>query len=179
MDGENPRQPTTLGSRLRRSAVVAAHLLAGACVLAAVLLVFWTRAPALLGLQTRVVTSGSMQPGLHPGDLAVLAPPNGPLAVGEVVQVGDPTVPSGFYLHRVVALEAGDRLVTRGDANSLDDPAVAAAAVDGRLVMSVPMLGLPLRWAATGRYAELTLAAALAAAGATLLVRPGARRSLR
>ena len=39
MDGENPRQPTTLGSRLRRSAVVAAHLLAGACVLAAVLLV--------------------------------------------------------------------------------------------------------------------------------------------
>jgi signal peptidase I len=179
MDGESPRRVVALGSRWRRSVLVAAHLLAGAWVLAAVLLVFWTRAPALLGLHTRVVTSGSMQPGLHAGDLAVLAPVTMPPTVGDIVQVSDPGVPSGCYLHRVVSLGQGGRVVTRGDANPVEDPAVPPAAVDGRLVMSVPALGTPLRWAATGRYPELALAACLASAGSMVLVRPRARRSPR
>ena len=179
MDGESPLPTTVAASQLQRCALVATHLFAGLWVLAALLLVFWTRAPVLLGLQTRVVTSASMQPGLSPGDLAVLAPVAGAPTVGDVVQVGDPGVPSGFYLHRVVTVGADGTVVTRGDANPVDDPAVSTAAIDGRLVMSVPMLGVPLHWAGTGRYPELALVTCLAAAGGVVLIRPGARRSTR
>ncbi len=177
MDGERARPAALFGRRVQRSVLVAAHLLAGAWVLLAVLLLFWTRAPALVGLQTRVVSSGSMQPALGPGDLVVIAPPASTPVVGDVLQVSDPSLPSGYYLHRVVGVEAGGTLVTRGDANPVDDPAVPLSAVDGRLLLAVPRLGTPLHQVTTGHYAEPLAAVAFALAGAGLLVRPRGRRS--
>jgi signal peptidase len=113
-------------------------------------LLFWAHAPSLLGWTPRVVLSGSMLPTIRPGDVAVVAPATpGPatLPVGRVVLVTDPSRSSGFYLHRLARYDAGGSLVTRGDANGVDDwPAVPPSKVSGQLRLVVPAVGLPMIW---------------------------------
>jgi signal peptidase I len=137
------------GARWLRPAV---QLVAGGALLVAASTLFWTRGPTLIGWQTRVVSSGSMAPTLEPGDLAVLAPIVGSrsVAVGDVVQVRDADLPSGYYLHRVVRVLPDGRVVTRGEANPGEDAPVAAARVDGTLALV----------AAPGRHRRLRRTAA-------------------
>lgn len=89
------------------------------------------------------VLSGSMRPGIQPGDLAVLRPgPVSQLRVGEVIAYLPPghTLP---VMHRVVSIDAGG-LVTKGDANNVADPwgrvKTQSATVD-HLVAVVPKVG--------------------------------------
>lgn len=137
-------------------------------------LLFWANAPMLVGWQPRLVLSGSMQPGISPGDVALVAEvaePRG-LRPGEVVLVADAELSSGSYLHRVVRREPGGALVTRGDANRDEDyPAVAPDRVLGRMRAVVPSIGAPVVWARHGNWAPLAqvgLATVLALAALTL-----------
>lgn len=126
-------------------------------------LLFWSHAPSLIGWHPRVVLTGSMGPGIRPGDVAVLGPAvPGPrtLPPGRVVLVEDASRPTGYYLHRAVRYEGG-RLITRGDANRSEDvPAVEPDRVAGELRLLVPRVGLPLVWWREGQVVEAGIAAA-------------------
>jgi signal peptidase len=151
------------------------RLLAVGYLSAVASLLFWAHAPSLLGWTPRVVLSGSMLPAISPGDVAVVAPATpGPatLPVGHVVLVTDPSRSSGFYLHRLVRYDAGGSLVTRGDANAVDDwPAVPPSKVSGQLRLVVPAVGLPMiwwrehDWALLGGAGALTWGALVLASG--------------
>lgn len=113
-------------------------------------LLFWANAPVLVGWTPRLVLSGSMEPGLSPGDVVLVAPVDEPRALrpGEVVLVSAPDLAAGSYLHRVVRHEPGGALVTQGDANRDEDfPAVTPDRVLGRMRAVVPSIGAPLIWA--------------------------------
>lgn len=75
------------------------------------------------------ITSGSMWPALHTGDLIFIQG-----VAKEDLKVGDIVVwknPNGFTIHRVVELN-DNTLVTKGDANFKNDDPVAYSNVVGR-----------------------------------------------
>lgn len=143
-------------------------------------LVFWSRAPQLLGWQPRVVVSGSMLPVIRPGDVALVGPAvpgPGSLPAGGVVLVRDPSRSTGYYLHRLARYLPDGTLVTRGDANDVDDhPAVRPAQVAGRLRLVVPYAGLPMLWWQQRAWGTLAALAALSWAALVLAVAPPRRR---
>ncbi len=85
------------------------------------------------------VTGWSMAPAVCPGDLAVVDRGGMQVEQGDVVLV----VPSGRtrgFVHRVVAVDATGRVVTRGDANpSADRTAAAPEEVRGEVVGLLPL----------------------------------------
>lgn len=124
-------------------------------------LVFWSRAPQLIGWQPRVVLTGSMLPVIQPGDVAVIGPAvvgPGTLPRGRVVLVRDPAMRSGFYLHRVLRYDESGRLITKGDANAVpDSDPVEPSAVIGQLRLVVPLIGRPVIWTSARDYLALAL----------------------
>ncbi len=121
-------------------------------------LLLWSSAPILWGWQPRLVLSGSMEPGLHPGDVVLTAPVTSPqsIGVGQVIAVTDPSLPAGNYLHRVVRRDPDGRLVTRGDANRSDDfPPASSGRVLGQARLMVPAIGRPVLWSRQGNPVPL------------------------
>lgn len=121
--------------------------IAGAVLAVTVALVTLTVLPHL-GARGLIVTSGSMEPAVGTGDLAVVQTVD-PLAIrpGDVITYTGYTA-SGLTTHRVVqAVEVGDRLhfQTKGDANDTPDADLAPAeGVLGRVVVTVPGAGRAL-----------------------------------
>ncbi|MEK7630863.1 MAG: signal peptidase I [Patescibacteria group bacterium] len=75
------------------------------------------------------ITSGSMWPVLHTGDLVFIeGVGKGDLRIGDIVVWKNP---SGFTIHRVVRL-GENTLVTKGDANFTEDDPVKYEDVVGR-----------------------------------------------
>ena len=142
------------GGRQRERGVTARRLLA----LAAVVLLSSVLAPVAATaspLRTFVVATGSMEPTVPQGSLAVVRA--GEPQLGDVIVFASPL--GGHHLHRVVEVrqgEDGPLYVTRGDAN--DDPdsyVVPPEDVVGVLVRHVPALGelwLMPRGALLGAY---------------------------
>ncbi|NEK94824.1 signal peptidase I [Modestobacter muralis] len=124
-----------------------------------------------VGLRADVVVSGSMQPRIAPGDVVLTtAVTPDQLQPGQVLLFPDPADPGRSLLHRLVAFDVHGDLVTRGDANSSDDPLpVPAASVVGRAQLRVPSIGLPAYWWRTGDRGAAVLATALLA-GVTVWV---------
>ena len=99
-----------------------------------------------IGYELFSIRTGSMEPALPVGSLAVVS------ARGRAVEVGDPVafrLPNGAVVtHRVVELVEADEsrhLRTKGDANEDPDPTlVPAASVVGPVVISIPLLGFLL-----------------------------------
>ena len=93
------------------------------------------------------VTSNSMRPSLHPGDLALVVNAS-KLRVGEiVVYAADcPLLPREDVIHRVVEIN-GSMIVTKGDNNATNpvpDPCpVRVEQVKGKIVFAIPLLGYP------------------------------------
>ena len=138
------------------------RLVALAYLAAAGALLFWSHAPKLIGWEPRVVLTGSMQPSVDPGDVALIgAATVGPASLppGRVILVRDPSRSSGYYLHRLVRYDDQGRPVTRGDANPSDDwPAVEPSRVAGQVRLVVPRVGLPLLWWRDRAWVPLALA---------------------
>ena len=91
---------------------------------AVVLLMAVVILPGLIGFKSVVVLSGSMEPALHVGDVAVLRPVDSDrLKVGDVI-----TYRSAGHLttHRIIRIEEGQSglaFYTKGDANETADGA--------------------------------------------------------
>jgi signal peptidase I len=122
MDRRSSAKRWSRKSRLARCSVNV--LLVGVCTLTGLStignLAGWWR--------TDTVLSGSMRPGMQPGDVEILRPEaTSALRVGQVVAF-HPTNQSFVVSHRVVALRIGsgrDRgvwITTKGDANNTADP---------------------------------------------------------
>lgn len=130
-------------------------------------LVAYLSVPALLfGWQPVVITSGSMQPSIRAGDVVLAAPVgDGPLEPGTVVTYESPVEDGALITHRVVSRLADGRYRVKGDANAGPDSTplgIDDVVGTGRLL--VPMVGLPIRWAADAplfliAWALVTLAA--------------------
>ena len=122
----------------------------------------WGALPALIGWHPTTVSSGSMMPRLHVGDVAVsrpLGPQVPPLT--SVLLFDDPDHAGRLRMHRFVRLDENGLLVTRGDANNADDSTpVALSAVRGIGTLRVPWIALPIVWLREGRWISLALVAA-------------------
>jgi signal peptidase I len=64
------------------------------------------------------VTSGSMVPVIHAGDVIVVSPPNTQLRPGMIITL---SVNGGLVTHRVVAVNPDGSITTKGDANTTPD----------------------------------------------------------
>ncbi len=99
--------------------------------------------PRLWGWTPVVVTSGSMMPLIHPGDVVLERRHPGPVHRDDVVtyrQAG-----TGLLItHRVVSRDAHGDYIIKGDANRQQDAQpVSPARVVGQVRLLVPVLGWP------------------------------------
>lgn len=128
---------TGLAEEQRRG--VPAWLVAFAAGVAAAV---WLNSGAL-GVQPSVVNGASMEPGLRAGDI-VLSRRVDPasLRAGDVIRFQNGGVP---VVHRIKAVQQTSRgmvFITQGDSNDFEDAPVPASAVQGKVVLRVPGLGL-------------------------------------
>lgn len=117
----------------------------------------------VLGWRPLVITSGSMQPTIRPGDV-VLVEPNRVVAPGDVVTIdtGD-----GLLTHRVARVD-GEVVRTRGDANAnLDSTAWTPAQVVGTGRLLVPWVGTPVVVGGSAARTVLSDATFVAATGSS------------
>ena len=103
--------------------------------------------PQFFGYRIYVISTGSMEPALHVGDV-ILAKSfhNGDsLTPGEILTYEGAGETQGMLItHRLVSVtgEAGSRtLILRGDANSLDDAPVAETRLVSRTVCRLRLFG--------------------------------------
>ncbi len=121
--------------RARRGMVGAAASITVAA--AAVLLV----AGLLAGYRFFVVMTGSMEPGLMPGDIVVSYPSNN-YSVGDTIVY---VYRGSVVVHRIESIEGDGTIYTRGDANDDIDPwFITREDIVGRVVLRVPWAGRPL-----------------------------------
>ncbi len=130
-----PARPHALAFRFEMLLVGAVSLFA-AGVLATV----------LLGYRPLVVSSGSMRPALHVGDLVVTTAVSADhLHVGDIVSFDDRNGSGELVTHRVKSVVAHGselRVETRGDANSVSEIwDVSNRAVLRRTVWEIPAVG--------------------------------------
>lgn len=166
--------PTPPGERSPRAALtvdvdptpwplaVARGLGAGLLV-AVAMLVLWSVLPSFFGWRTEVVLTGSMRPRISPGDLVLAAPVRADeLRPGRIVLFRDPAHPGRTLVHRLVRFDADGGLVTKGDANRVEDstPAAPTAAL-GLPRLRVPYVGRPVVWLHEHDVPELLLASAV------------------
>ncbi|MER7798265.1 signal peptidase I [Microbacterium sp. NPDC096154] len=147
----------------------AAAVAIGAALLVLVVAIFVV--PRLMGGTSITVLTGSMEPGLQPGDVVVtrgidVADVCADVAIGDIVtylpKPDDPTL----ITHRVVGKTIGTftdatgaddgtgcRLITQGDANSAVDEPVSPVQVRGVFLYGVPKLGWIRNWVADNQTA--------------------------
>jgi signal peptidase I len=108
--------------------------------------------PHVFGYRTMTMLTGSMAPGINPGDVTVAVPePVSQLAVGQVITYGIPVADHRVVSHRVVAVQRQAdgrvRIRTKGDHNPGRDPwtAVVRDQQVWRVVAVVPHLGSVIR----------------------------------
>lgn len=94
--------------------------------------------PTVLGFSAAVVVTGSMSPAIEPGDLVVCRRA-ADYAVGDVIMFRSG---AAIVTHRIVGGTA-EGFTTRGDANNVaDTDPVPRGAVVGKVVFTVPKLGI-------------------------------------
>ena len=122
----------------------------------------WVIAPTLLlGWNPVAISSNSMAPAFHRGDIVIADAPQGDIDVGSVVVFEDPSR-DGLLTHRLVGVTLDGTYVTRGDANAATDSTpLAPEAVRGVGRLLVPSVGLPLVWVDEGAWLPFGLWAVL------------------
>jgi signal peptidase I len=126
------------------------------------------------------VLSGSMRPGVQPGDVVVTQRVAiSDLHVRDVVVFHPPDEGDRLTVHRIVKLTAKGgttSITTWGDANTVADAAVSSLAgtTAYRVVRVVPLLGYPAMWLQNGDHGKLAIALGviLLIAAGTIVLRP-------
>jgi len=126
-----------------------------------------TVGPLLLPYKALTVYSGSMEPLIHTGSVAIDVPVQAQdVKVGDVVTFVRPDNQNELVTHRVIAVETGPsgrQWVTQGDANSVADPWRVPATGSGyKYWFSIPYCGFVLVWLQSpiGRLLFLVIPAA-------------------
>jgi signal peptidase I len=126
-------------------------------------------APTAFGFETFSVYSGSMEPAIKVGSLAVIkGMPSTQFRPGDVITYRTPNQPDVVITHRIVSIvqtEDGRRQYrTKGDANQTEDIVfIDPGAVLGKVQYSVPYAGYVVEFSkgVTGRLLLLVLPAVL------------------
>lgn len=123
-----------------------------------------TIAVHVFGIAPLVVRSGSMEPTMPVGSLALAVPVRGPdLHQGDVVSVSEPD--GGRVTHRVVSTAASSQVAVtaylKGDANRHPDPAPYVIGSATRVVVVAPLAGYAVSWMQTPAGRVLTFLASL------------------
>jgi signal peptidase I len=163
-----PRAPRTAGSThkpsatksWRRTALYGAGTVSMLVVTMATSLSLWIALPWMaLDWSPTLVSSGSMEPLVAPGDIVMIRPAEAAELVPNTVVLYD-TPGTGRVLHRILEQLPDGTFRTGGDANSVPDSApVHADDIEGAAVLAVPWVGRPSLWLAEGRYALLSVTA--------------------
>ncbi|WP_235436548.1 signal peptidase I [Arthrobacter sp. RIT-PI-e] len=128
--------------------------LIGTVVVVAAVLVFLFLAvgPRFLGYQTATMLTGSMAPGIVPGDVVVTTrQPVSEIAVGDVISYHIPVEDNRVETHRIIEVIANEdgttAIRTKGDANEAVDPWTATLEGDYyyREAFSIPAVGNVIR----------------------------------
>src|SRR5579862_7699778 len=120
------------------------QMTAAVSLLFLIVLVLAGTVPSLVGYESFVVYSGSMEPALGVGDLAVVQiMKSTDFKEGDIITYRPAEQPELLITHRVtrIALDDSGRLLftTKGDANNAEDQvAVRPEAVLGRVAYSIP-----------------------------------------
>lgn len=118
----------------------------------------WIALPwAFLGWSPTLVTTGSMEPLVTPGDVVMVRPlPADEIVANTVVLFERPD--GERVLHRVVAAMPDGTFRTQGDANDVpDSEPLHIEQIRGGAVLAVPWVGRPSLWWSEGRVAHLAL----------------------
>jgi signal peptidase len=88
-----------------------------------------------------VILTGSMEPVLFPGDIALIKKTDGKdVGVGDIVQYWTGQI---FIIHRIIEIDANGEFRTKGDNNSApDSKPVRPEQVRGKMVGAIPKLGM-------------------------------------
>ena len=168
---QGPSQPDSGSSRATTKRAEEGRFYLGLVSLIA-LLVFGTLAaiavlPIVIpGVTSAAITSGSMMPRLHSGDVVIAASQgDAPIEEGTIVVFEDP-IKGDLVTHRVVGINPDGTYTTKGDANGINDVApVPPENVRGVGRWVVPHVGLLRVWLAEGQWLFLILAIAATGAG--------------
>jgi signal peptidase len=96
--------------------------------------------PMPFGYGVSIVLSGSMEPAISVNDLVIVKET-------KEIEVGDVIVyQSGrdLIIHRVIS-KNGDLIVTQGDANQVADVPITMADVKGKMIGSIPAVGMAVK----------------------------------
>ena len=132
---------------LARRGLAALQIGAALALLALVLLLVASTAPSVFGYESFVVYSGSMEPAIKTGDIAVVGPTKvDDLRVGDVITYRAPIEPDVVITHRVMEISKDEdgrlSFQTKGDANNVQDQVlVDSKGVLGRVAYSLPRVG--------------------------------------
>jgi signal peptidase I len=121
--------------------------------------------PGLVGWHATVVQTGSMEPGVSPGDVVLTCalPEDADVPLGRVVSFDSPAAaePDGvakIRLHRIVDANDDGTFVTAGDANAeADSTPIVRDQIVGQARLLVPWVGLPGWWLGHGDLVALSL----------------------
>jgi len=118
------------------------HITNGLLIVLVILVVFLALSP-LVGWRFDIILSGSMEPSVGTGDLAIVGPTTwGDLRVGDII-IFNSTYRDGQVCHRIIEIDISNQTIqTKGDANEDPDPFLAHPEdIVGKVHMSVPYLG--------------------------------------
>ncbi len=103
---------------------------------------FHNELPMPFGVGAAIVLTGSMKPTLNVNDLVIVTKADN-IEIDDIVvfQQGNDLI-----IHRVIEKNVEEnRIVTKGDANNVDDGNIPMSAVKGKLSFSVPFVGLVVK----------------------------------
>ncbi|MCB5273926.1 hypothetical protein BJG92_01452 [Arthrobacter sp. SO5] len=155
--GRGRRRASTPSATVRRPAskaiaAVGRAVLTLTLVVAALLFLFLAVGPRFLNYQTSTMLTGSMSPGINPGDVVVsVRTPVADLETGDVITYSIPVDDHRIETHRVTGLNRDDAgvtsVTTKGDANPGPDPWTAVLSQDYVYTTAgiVPYLGDGIR----------------------------------
>jgi signal peptidase I len=160
--GPSTAAPRAAGSASRswhRTALYGAGTVSMLVVTMATSLSLWIALPWLfLGWSPTLVTSGSMEPLVAPGDIVMVRPAQPEELVPNTVVLYD-TPGTGRVLHRILEQLPDGSFRTGGDANAVPDSApVGLDDIRGAAVLAVPWVGRPSLWLAEGQWLHLGVA---------------------
>ncbi len=143
--------PKTTGAWAQRVwavATLAGHVAALVLVLAVAVGIV----PMFFGFRTFVVVSGSMEPTIATGSVAIAAPiPTQNLQVGDVIAFSPSSEATLPIIHRIVKIDERDGVryvTTRGDANTSDDAPLALPSKGLLVIATIPLVGYAVYYAA-------------------------------
>lgn len=126
------------------------------CVIAAAILIA-ALACLLLRIKPAVVMSGSMEPAFHVGSVVLIAK-------GREAEVGDAIafeIGGNYITHRIIGEDEGG-WITKGDNNKTEDPwRVEKDKVDGKVILSIPLLGYVFHFLTSKRGLIISIAVIL------------------